>query len=122
MRPWQQVVCIRLSLDGTMDSTLRYPGSEVEYWLEFNGRRHTSDALIVGDEVKSLGAFAGLVEVVTALNGRKKLSPNTDVTACKDCTLPTPRIEIAEHEGRCWNCDYSWRQKMKETGGAFEAD
>lgn len=37
---------------------------------------------------------------------------------CKDCSLPTGKEELDDHDKRCWACDYAWRLKMRELGGA----
>lgn len=73
-RPWQQLPCIRLCPDGVLTVDFRFP-AEVEFWLEFNQRHRPDCALIVRDEIRSIGGFASSEEIAAELLKRKpKLS------------------------------------------------
>lgn len=71
-RPWHQIPCTRVASDGRRVTEFRYPGAEVDLWLEFNLRHRPAEALIIGEEVRQFStAFPDLESLSIALKGAR---------------------------------------------------
>lgn len=69
-RPWQQLACTWVEPNGQAAVDFRHLGIEVQCWLEHQARHYPDRALIVEDEVKSLGKFDDVEHVSRVLKGR----------------------------------------------------
>jgi hypothetical protein len=70
-RAWKQRACTRVNPLGTVTIDYRYPGTEVEVWIDFNRRNRPDNALLVNDELVELGThFTCLEEVAEAMRKR----------------------------------------------------
>lgn len=69
-RAWRQVPCTWLDPSGAVGVDFRFPGIEVDCWLEHQARRYPQRALLVEEHVWSIGHFSGLEEISAKLKGR----------------------------------------------------
>lgn len=66
----RDIPCIRLTPTGVVTIEFRVEGREVEFWEEYNRRYRGDNALIVLDEIRSIGAFPDAQAVATIIQNK----------------------------------------------------
>lgn len=69
----RDIPCIRLTPAGVITIEFRIEGREVKFWEEYNRRYRADNALLVSDEIRSIGGFAD-AETVAAIIKQKGIA------------------------------------------------
>lgn len=65
-RPWHQKACMRVHPDGKVEVFFRHPGAETDIWREHHSKMWPTCALLVNDELVTLGTHYKSLEEVSA--------------------------------------------------------